>query len=257
MTDDEIIALGDRNYYEAWTLLARTADGGDVREIDGVLIASPASEVLWLNIAFVTRPLAGPDAQLAATKAYFAEHGLGFLVRIREGLDEAAERACERLGMQYTDTIPGMALAPIPPAPEGAPPVEVREVDASTFDAFVELNAASFDIPLDACRRTITPRLLESPDARWYLGLAGGTPVATSVLFVTDRIAGVHFVSTDAAYRGRGIGEAMTRHAVLEGAKLGLTAGYLEASEMGYPIYQRMGFRHVTGYKTYVPKEFL
>ncbi|MEX2159302.1 MAG: GNAT family N-acetyltransferase [Dehalococcoidia bacterium] len=254
MTAD-LVALGDANYYEAWAMLARAAYDGDVRDLDGVLVTTAGTPVLWLNIAFVTRRLPDPEAQLSAARAYFDERGLPFLVRIREGLDEDAERAAGRLGMPYTDTIPGMALDPIPPAPDATAPLAIEEVDARTLDAFVTLNAEAFDIPLEACRKVLPPDILEEPHAHWYLGLADGKPAATSGLVITDGIAGVHFVSTDATYRRRGFGEAMTRHAALEGRKRGLSVAYLQSSEMGYPVYERMGYRRVTGYKTFVTKE--
>lgn len=71
---------------------------------------------------------------------------------------------------------------------------------------------------------------------------------------LVGEIAGVTFVGTRDAYRKRGLGEAITWHAVREGAKAGCTVAALQASEMGRPIYERMGFRTVAGYRTFVRK---
>ena len=97
-----------------------------------------------------------------------------------------------------------------------------------------------------------TPSLPDVPGMTFYIGYLDGAPVATSQLAVSYGIAGVHTVSTLPAYRGRGIGEAMTWRAVLDGRAEGCDAAYLQASEMGYPVYQRMGFLHVADYCAWV-----
>ena len=88
--------------------------------------------------------------------------------------------------------------------------------------------------------------------AQMYTGFLDGEPVATSALFMSNHVAGVYNVATLNAYRRRGFGEAMTWHAVREGAAAGCGMASLQASEMGRPIYERMGFRLVAGYKTYL-----
>jgi predicted acetyltransferase len=59
-------------------------------------------------------------------------------------------------------------------------------------------------------------------------------------------VAGIYNVATPAAFRNRGLGEATTRAAVAEGQRRGCVMSTLQASEMGYPIYERMGFRTAT-----------
>jgi predicted acetyltransferase len=69
--------------------------------------------------------------------------------------------------------------------------------------------------------------------------------------YTSHRIAGVHNVSTLPEFRGRGLGEAMTWHAALDGRAEGCIASALQASAMGFPIYERMGYRHVVSYETW------
>ena len=86
-----------------------------------------------------------------------------------------------------------------------------------------------------------------------YTGYLDATPVATAQLFAQDGVAGIYLVGTTASARNRGHGEAITRYALGEGAALGCTMASLQASPMGLPVYQRIGFEEVAYYRTYVP----
>jgi GNAT superfamily N-acetyltransferase len=85
----------------------------------------------------------------------------------------------------------------------------------------------------------------------WFLGLLNDKPVATSFLFLHQGVAGIYFVVTMQKARGRGIGTAMTREALLLAKKLRYDFAVIQASKMGLPVYERMGFKEYCKIRKY------
>lgn len=87
-------------------------------------------------------------------------------------------------------------------------------------------------------------RLIEGPEPemRYFAGRVGGRIVATSALYTGTGLAGVYAVGTSPEERGRGYGRALTAAALLEGRRLGFETGALLSSELGVPVYRRLGF---------------
>jgi GNAT superfamily N-acetyltransferase len=65
---------------------------------------------------------------------------------------------------------------------------------------------------------------------------------------VTHGVAGIYWVGTTPAARGRGLAELCARAADNAGFDLGARITSLQASVMGEPVYRRMGYVEVTRY---------
>jgi ribosomal protein S18 acetylase RimI-like enzyme len=187
--------------------------------------------------------------------AYFRERGLRFRLRVREGAATFAEELLSAVGLVHKRGIPCLVLRPL--RNEGvAPALTIGTVrDDVTLRDHTEVVAAAFGWEPDVLARVFSTRLVADPSWRGYTGYLDGRPVASSQLFVTEGVAGIYYVATLAESRRRGFGEAMTRHALNEGAAAGCTMASLQASPMGEPVYRRMGFEQVSYYRTYVPQE--
>jgi ribosomal protein S18 acetylase RimI-like enzyme len=94
-----------------------------------------------------------------------------------------------------------------------------------------------------------------APDSpiRLYVGYVGGEPVACSELCLGGGVAGLYGVSTLAAHRRRGYGNALTQAPLLDARAAGVRAAVLQASPDGEPVYARMGFRPIGRYTEYKP----
>jgi ribosomal protein S18 acetylase RimI-like enzyme len=251
MNDGDLASAVDANYWQSFKLLAR-ACGGEVLEREGMLAVSTGLPVSMLNIAFVMRPLADPRGTLREVVSFYDARRLPFVVRVREGVDLESEAASAALGMPYSDTVPGMALFPVPPAPEPVQGLNIEQVsDSKRLRDYHRVAAEGFGMPLEFAERLMGPAFLEVEGFESYLGTMDGEPVAVSSVFVDGQVAGVYNVATLQSHRRRGIGEAMTWRSVARGRDAGCTVAVLEASEMGKPVYERMGFRVVAPYKTF------
>jgi GNAT superfamily N-acetyltransferase len=86
---------------------------------------------------------------------------------------------------------------------------------------------------------------IEHAPWRCYVGRLNGVPVACNMLFNGAGVASVFGVATVPEARGKGIGAAITLIAYEEARQLGYRYGVLFATELGVPVYRRIGFREV------------
>ena len=111
-------------------------------------------------------------------------------------------------------------------------------------NTFVE----AFDIPAWAGNAwyDATTRI-GAENAPWqlYLGYWNDKPVATNILFHGAGVASVYGVGTIASARGQGIGAIITLKPLLAARDMGFQYGVLFSTEMGHPVYKRLGFRDV------------
>lgn len=69
-----------------------------------------------------------------------------------------------------------------------------------------------------------------------------GDPVGTTTAIIFGRVAWIGMVLVDAAHRGRGIGTALLHHAIEFLDAEGVDSVRLDATELGRPIYEKLGF---------------
>jgi GNAT superfamily N-acetyltransferase len=75
-----------------------------------------------------------------------------------------------------------------------------------------------------------------------FLAIDAGQPVGTACCCVFSDVAWINLVLVDAAQRGKGFGTALMRHVVEYLEQRGVASIRLDATPLGQPVYQKLGF---------------
>jgi GNAT superfamily N-acetyltransferase len=260
MDDAALARLEHENMIATMSAAARQVADSVVRRFGGVQLIATGLPIHLFNQVLVVDDDATTE-ELEVAIALTRQRRDRFVVNLRVGADDRFVPRLIELGLQPlspTPWLPGMALYPVfatSPAPF-ADGHEIRGVrDQPGLDDHVAAAAAGFDMPKAWLEAVMGPGMFERGDATVYVGYTSGEPVSTGLGLVTDRTIGVYNVATVAPARGRGYGAAMTERIVADGIAKGCEVAILQASEMGRPIYERMGFREVVAYIGYVEPE--
>jgi hypothetical protein len=152
-------------------------------------------------------------------------------------------------GLVFQDEPPGMAveMSILPEAVSLPAGVQVRPVeDATAMKTWNRTFIEGYGLPADwegPCLDMMLASMQTSMVS--YLATVDDQPVGTSSVLYEAGVAGVYNVATQLAWRGRGIGAAVTLKALLDARAGGYQVGILQSSEMGYLVYRRLGFKEV------------
>ena len=248
MDDRTLALLAEDNMIRAALCWARAAEGGFVREDGAVVLTSVSAPMRPFNQIVVREPV--EDASLIrGLRDHFSGAGR-FRLRVREEVGLAPD-VVAGAGLVRRGGIPSMALES--PARQETGELDVLPVrDERTLLDHVRLVAEAFDWDPGDLATVFTDELLGDPAWLGWVGYISGEPVCTSHLLVDGETAGIYWVATAEQHRGRGFGTVITRSAVDEAARRGCHMVGLQASPLGKPVYERMGFRVVAEYETYV-----
>lgn len=242
MDVDRLRQAADLNLAAAWAALGEHA-GFAVATEQTITLASSGLPIAFFNGAFTAAPVGDPQRAVAGVVSFYRDRGVPYLLWVRDGADVALLDAARAAGLRDAGGPPLQILAPIPDQP--APPTELHVSvahAAADLDAHRTVVAAGFGMPPEVAASILGDGILDDDRLAVVVGRVDGEPVATALLCRTATTAGIYNVATVPAAQGRGYGAAVTWAAVSEGARRGCDHAVLQASEMGYPVYRRMGF---------------
>jgi GNAT superfamily N-acetyltransferase len=258
MTSDELVALEHENWIAYVTGVVSCTNGATVARTGGVVTVLTGLPFDWVNQVLIERDEATPAGVLAGV-AIARERGDEFVVRLRPGIDDRFIPILTKAGLALAGaetSTTGMVAFPIEveamarPAP---PELEIRRVtNAAGIDVHREVVTAGFGSDPAVALGTACIGLLDRPECLTYVGHADGEPVVSGLGWRTGRTIGVYSIATIPSARRRGFGAAMTARVVADGRAAGCDVAALQASEMGRPIYERLGFRTVVSYAAYI-----
>lgn len=155
----------------------------------------------------------------------------------------------EQEGLRPVEHIPGMAadLHAMPDDAADPSGLEIREVrDAAMLDAWIEVLRTCFEMP-DVAANFFGNGIRSigfHPDLpyRHYVGFWRDELAACSAVYLGDVSAGIYNVATLPAFRGRGIGSALTRWPMRLAKERGIRVSVLHSTPLGKPVYEKLGF---------------
>jgi predicted N-acetyltransferase YhbS len=247
----ERIAVG---VVSAWRARVEHIDGHAVSEHDGVVVAWSGLAAPDLSVAIVEREPTDPLAALEAAERDFASHGGTLGLDVERGRHASVDDALRRFGLDVIVTRPAMAVdvarVSPPPPPRG---VGFRVAQEPDLAAMARVETDAFDTDPDVARRMIASGLLEHPRSRSYVATQDGDVVGTAYVYEHRGSLGVFGVGVMSSARRRGIGTGITAYAVRDAAEaLAGDVAWLQPSEMGRPVYERMGFEVVSTWDVWV-----
>ena len=235
-------ALSANNLALQWEHLPRTM-GGRWERWDAVWAADTASPVAFPNSATLLQPLSASGAG-------------DLIVRLDQFYQQVAGGPWMLWSAWPTPDLAlyGMRLAGYPPLMARLPdPLsvasELRIVEARSESDMRDFDEAmihgypisELHFPAD---RISDERALGGP-MRYFVGYRDGRPVACAAACVGEHEVGVYMVATLPEARGKGYGAALTAAATAIAPSL---PAVLQASDLGQPVYRRLGFQVISPY---------
>jgi GNAT superfamily N-acetyltransferase len=263
LSDSALLAANHANLVELYHFLGQVPPGEahDGPEVSWAITGVPDAE-----FNTVTRARFAPgvdasdlDAAIARTLARFSARQVPVTWFVGPDAQPAdLGTRLERHGLMYAGARPAMGadlLAPRaePVAPDGLTITEA--VDPEAVGLWARTAVRGFGMPgaIEDPVAALYMRLPAGPDspARYHVACLDARPVATSSLFLGAGVAGIYAVATLPEARRQGIGAATVLASMRTAQALGFHVAILQASPMGYPVYQELGFRENGKLHTY------
>jgi GNAT superfamily N-acetyltransferase len=232
---------------------ATVRPGGGYRVICAPSFPIPLTNAVWSDGSNEDATVHDLPAALAELEA----RGMPPAVIARDGTAPRVQDEARRLGLTADERIPGMSVERDAFRPMQRPDVEFRLVgaDAPLLETALDVTARGFGAP----REFFVPLFaggMQADGLDLWLAFVDGVPVSTAIGMVRGDTVGIFDVATPPEHRRKGYGALVTAKAVLEGFAAGATLAYLQSSDMGFPVYEALGFRTVSTYVVHTrPRE--
>lgn len=249
-----------QNWVEAISWIARLTPGGSVQSIGSITIVRSGLALTAFNAVFALDRPCPPDQLGEPIENILVRGGTPWCLITTDETSPDLQRVIDAFGLHLGGTLPGMVWdrlpESVPATPEG---FAIRRLhDSPDARTFARTMMEGFGAAPDLLDRWAEGVVASGPQLSMkgglYVAYARNQPVGTAVRLTTGRIAGVYGVSTLAQFRRRGLGAAITCRAAVDGREEGCRLSYLQSSELGRPVYEKIGYRFVENYRLWVPE---
>jgi GNAT superfamily N-acetyltransferase len=242
-----------QQFVTIWKMIGRPFPRVDQTDRPGLAISWPDTHFPFYNALFLTERLTDAEVLLDRVQeatAYMRARGNGgWCVVCLDNLHGAANESLPTILDQAkcVQAIPmtGMAGNILPMEAPGHPALRFERIlDGSTIQEFAQINCVSYDVPRETSRSLIKEHTLWHEHAYGFVAYEGDKPVSTATAIINESCLFLFLVATMPEARGKGYGEAVVRHALQTAHEAtGIRRTVLHATEAGYPLYLRLGYR--------------
>lgn len=237
------------NILDYWRLMARSDVIWMEEAGDRITVGTRQKPSAVRDSVLVTRfSEENAEARIEATLAGLGWPGAGLIWwKLPSSTPNDMPERLLRRAFQPRSDFPGMAIEIERLRPDEARPgleIEVMR-DRKRMVVASETMAAGFETPAPIQRifhEMYCGVGFDNPRFRVYLALLDGAPAGTTILVTGGGVAGIYGVSVREEARRRGVASALTTRALLDAREMGYRIGTLRASDMGQPVYERLGF---------------
>lgn len=253
--NDNNAKLCNDNYLRTFEHIANGVPKGLVDRSGGVTIIRTGMPTSEFNVVFAFERPKFLEGLVERMIQILVNEQVPWRLATTVESSEYMKPVIDDLGLIHSGNLPGLVLDPIQDFPRVSPKdLEIKEIsEKDEISTFLNTGASGFGEPPGSMDLFMGPIYNLSHTklykGKCYLGYSNGNPVATSLRFASGNVAGIYFVSVVPDFRRRGFGEAMTWRAVMDAHREGCSIAYLQSSDMGLPVYRRMGFRKFIEYK--------
>jgi len=245
--------------------LVRAAPTCEVRQSPGATLALSGEPVADLN--YITLDAShDPGARLREFAAIIHARQLPVLVLLSAAVADVVAPVAQDLGLTHAGGMPlmthdGHGVPDALGTGTGTGTIAVTRV-VSVADLVVALSimAQANALPEDAVQRTMGPGFLDALGVDVFLARQGDRPLSAVITTRHGATVGIWCMATLPASQRAGAGRALLTQVMAQHRASGAHLFYLGATEAGYPLYERMGFRTVetlpiwvAGHSTQVP----
>lgn len=237
MDRDHWLELNRRSLAATLRALAASA-GGEVAELDGVTaVINPAARERSVFNSVVYEDAAALAAAQPELARRYERHGCAWTVWVPEDDRQAAallERAGHRLDAEPRAM--GIELA-------GCEEPDLSHLEweiAGGIEEAAALNDAAYGYPPGTWIRGTGP---DPEGLITYVARLDGEPASTVAARYEGGDGSIWNVATAPAARGRGLAGLLMRKALHDAAAAGCETSTLQATKLGRPVYERVGYR--------------
>jgi ribosomal protein S18 acetylase RimI-like enzyme len=237
--------------WAAFNVFVPMVAGGRIEDRDGYRVVSvPSFPIAIANAVWADDPdERSAIRDLASSLAEIEARGVSPAVVVLDGLTPGVEAEARRLRLTGVERMPGMTVKPSTFRPPEGPAPEFALVgdDPALVEVALDVTVRGFETTRELLESLFVSAMGAEPIDLW-LAYSDGEPVSTATGIATGDAVGIFSVGTPPEHRRRGHGAWVTAQAVRGGFEAGASFAYLQSSEMGFGVYERLGFERVCDY---------